>query len=165
MSGPNVWGPHGWKFIHFITLGYPNNPSIEEKKTYKIFFETLKTVIPCSICANHYKEHLKIYPLDDNVLSNKKELIEWGINVHNAVNKSHGKKIYGYYDGLQEIIKNSDPIFLPEKKSNCDCSQCKINKNSENKNSEKKNKSIKSSLTFVCILSFLIVLYYIIKKK
>ena len=157
MSGPNVWGPHGWKFIHFITLGYPNNPSIEEKKTYKNFFETLKTVIPCSICANHYKEHLKIHPLDDNVLSNKKNFIEWGINVHNAVNKSHGKKIYGYYDGLQEIIKNSDPIFLPEENSNCDCSQPK--------KKYEKNKSIKSTLTFLCILSFLIVFYLVIKKK
>ena len=143
MSGPNVWGPHGWKFIHFITLGYPNNPSNEEKKTYKIFFETLKTVIPCSICANHYKNHLLKFPLDDNVLSNKKNFIEWGINVHNAVNKDHGKKIYGYYDGLQEIIKNSDPIFLPKKK----------------------NTSIKSSLTFGCVLLFLIVLYFVIKKK
>ena len=128
MSGPDVWGPHGWKFIHFVTLGYPNNPSKEQKKTYKIFFESLKTTIPCSICANHYTEHLKKFPLNDNVLSNKQELIEWGINVHNAVNKDHGKKMYGYYDGLKEIIKNSDPIYLPEKKSNCDCTECQNKK-------------------------------------
>ena len=34
MSGPNVWGPYGWKFIHYVTLGYPNNPSNEDKLKY-----------------------------------------------------------------------------------------------------------------------------------
>jgi len=153
MSGPDVWGPHGWKFIHFITLGYPNNPSKEQKKTYKIFFESLKTTIPCSICANHYTEHLKKFPLSNNVLSNKQELIEWGINVHNAVNNSHGKKIYGYKDGLAEIIKNSDPIYVPDNNTDCNCPITKT-----------KN-SIKSSLAFVCVLSFLIILYFVVKKK
>ena len=165
MSGPDVWGPHGWKFIHFVTLGYPNNPSIEEKKTYKYFFESLKTTIPCSICANHYREHLEKFPLSDQVLNNKRNLIEWGINVHNAVNISHGKKVYGYKDGLEEIIKNSDPIYVPDVPSNkvndnlvnspsCNCSDCNTSK-----------KSIKSTLTFICILGFLIVLYLILKKQ
>lgn len=155
MSGPDVWGPHGWKFIHFVTLGYPNNPSKEQKKTYKTFFETLKTIIPCSICATHYTEHLKKFPLDNNVLSNKQELIEWGINVHNAVNKTHNKKIYGFKDGLAEIIKNSDPIYVQDKDKDLDCN-CPITNT---------KKSIKSSLAFVCILSFLIIFYFVIKKK
>ncbi len=30
--GPKDWGPHGCKFIHYITLGYPKNPSNEKKK-------------------------------------------------------------------------------------------------------------------------------------
>ena len=164
MSGPDVWGPHGWKFIHFVTLGYPNNPSNEQKKTYKYFFESLKTVLPCSICANHYKEHLKKYPLSDQVLNDKRSLIEWGINVHNAVNISHGKKIYGYKDGLQEIIKNSDTIYVPDEQNNspsCDCSSENSNFNKHNKD----KKSVKSTLTFLCILGFLIVLYLILKKN
>ena len=32
MSGPNVWGPHGWKFIHYITLGYPRKPTNKIKQ-------------------------------------------------------------------------------------------------------------------------------------
>jgi hypothetical protein len=126
MSGPDVWGPHGWKFIHFITLGYPNNPSSKDKKNYKNFFKNMKNMIPCSICANHYEEHLKIYPLDDSVLSNKKNFINWGIQMHNSVNKMHSKKIYGYKDGLKEIIKNSDPIYVKEEQS-LSCKPCKNN--------------------------------------
>lgn len=78
MSGPNVWGPHGWKFIHYVTLGYPNNPSNIDKQNYSNFFETLKNVIPCSICGSHFKEHMKAFPLTDNILSNRKKFIEWG---------------------------------------------------------------------------------------
>jgi hypothetical protein len=157
MSGPDVWGPHGWKFIHFVTLGYPNNPSKEQKKTYKNFFESLQKVIPCSICANHYKKHLGKFPLSDDILNSKRNLIEWGMNVHNAVNITHGKKIYGYKDGLQEIIKNSDTIYVSDVQNNapsCDCPG--INES---------NKSFKSTLTFMCILGFLIVLYLILKKN
>ena len=94
-------------------------------------------------------------------------MIEWGINVHNAVNISHGKKVYGYKDGLQEIIKNSDPIYVPDvpdvpsntndnlvNSPSCNCSDCNTSK-----------KSVKSTLTFICILGFLIVLYLILKKQ
>ena len=101
------------------------------------------------------------------MLNNKRNLIEWGINVHNAVNISHGKKVYGYKDGLEEIIKNSDPIYVPDVPSNinnvndnlvnspsCNCSDCNTSK-----------KSVKSTLTFICILGFLIVLYLILKNK
>jgi hypothetical protein len=42
MSGPDVWGPHGWKFIHYITLGYPTNPTQEDKTKYANFFNALK---------------------------------------------------------------------------------------------------------------------------
>ena len=24
--GPDVWGPHGWKFLHFVAVGYPDFP-------------------------------------------------------------------------------------------------------------------------------------------
>ena len=45
--------------IYFPKCGHAN--------TCNICFETLKTIIPCSICANHYTEHLKQYPLDADV--------------------------------------------------------------------------------------------------
>ena len=36
-NGPDVWGPHVWKFIHFIALGYPTNPNQKIKKIINIF--------------------------------------------------------------------------------------------------------------------------------
>lgn len=104
--GPDTWGPPGWKFIHYVTLGYPFNPSQEDKLKYKNFLLSLQDVIPCIICANNYKKHLLEYPLNDLVLSSKLNLIHWGIDMHNAVNKINHKKIYKYDEGIEEIIKN-----------------------------------------------------------
>jgi len=105
MSGPDVWGPPGWKFIHFVTMGYPNYPTESIKKKYYNYFHSLKNVIPCSICASHFAENLDILPLDDNVLSSRENLVRWGINIHNIVNKKNGKKEYTFEEGIEEILK------------------------------------------------------------
>ena len=105
MAGPDVWGPPGWKFIHFVTMGYPNYPTESIKKKYRDYFHSLKNVIPCSICATHFAENLEKLPLDDNVLSSKENLVRWGINIHKIVNKKNGKKEYKYEEGIKEILK------------------------------------------------------------
>jgi hypothetical protein len=96
--GPDVWGPHAWKFLHYVSLSYPNNPTREEKAKYKQFFELLSVVLPCSICANHYAENYKKMPLTDEILSDKEKVIKWVIDVHNVVNEMKGKPIIRYRD-------------------------------------------------------------------
>jgi hypothetical protein len=103
MSGPDIWGPHGWKFLHYVTMGYPDNPTQDDKNTYKQFFELFSHTIPCNLCATNYKYHLQLYPLSDFNLENKMRLIQWGISMHNLVNDSHKKKVYTYEEGLEEI--------------------------------------------------------------
>jgi hypothetical protein len=105
--GPDVWGPHGWRFIHFITMGYPDEPTEEDKKTYKNFFELLGSVIPCRICGEHFKSHLKKHPMDDEILKNRESLMAWGVNIHNIVNKMNGKKEYSKEEGIAEIFRNN----------------------------------------------------------
>jgi hypothetical protein len=112
MPGPDVWGPHGWKFIHYITIGYPVIPTEEDKKNYYNFFHALRYVIPCSICGNHYKENLIKTPLDDNALSTKMKLIEWGIKMHNHVNKLNRKKEYTFEEGLALLLKNKEECYI-----------------------------------------------------
>jgi hypothetical protein len=107
MSGPDVWGPHGWKFIHFITLGYPTYPDNTHKVMYKNFFESLKNVIPCSICGAHFKQHMEEYPLTDEILNDKMKFIGWGIKMHNLVNLINNKKIYSFDDGFKTILDSN----------------------------------------------------------
>ena len=100
---PDVWGPHGWKFIHYVTLGYPENPSQFQKERYKTFLLLLQDVLPCSLCANHYKETIKNNPLTDDILNSRNALIKWGINIHNIVNERNNKPVLKYNNAIEII--------------------------------------------------------------
>ena len=89
---PDIWGPFMWYIIHFIALDYNSNPSDEDKKQYKQFFENLHFVLPCYTCGLKYIEHLQILPLTDTVLQNNKELFNWTVKLHNIVNEQLHKK-------------------------------------------------------------------------
>jgi len=105
--GPDVWGPHGWKFIHMIALAYSTNPTEEQRKNYKEFFTVLQHVLPCSLCANNYKRHItEELPLTDEVLKDRDSLSKWLIDIHNLVNKETGKKILSYDEALEMIYNN-----------------------------------------------------------
>lgn len=104
--GPDVWGPHGWKFLHFIALAYSNNPSEIDKQNYKIFFDSIGNILPCSLCSTHYKENLKNHPLTDEVLANRRNLLYWTIDMHNEVNKLNNKPEVDYITAI-ELIKNN----------------------------------------------------------
>jgi len=103
--GPDVWGPHGWKFLHFITIGYPNIPSNDDKKKYKTFFSLIQHVLPCRICADNYNKHIKQHPLSDNILSDKTKFINWCIKMHNLVNSENKSKVYSDEEALKLILK------------------------------------------------------------
>ena len=118
---PKIWGPKLWFSLHTITFNYPNNPTYLDKRFYHDFFTNLKHVIPCSVCKNHYSQHLENYPISPN-LDNKELLIRWLVNLHNVVNKSLGKRTYSHQE-VMEIYKNHysnkyvDPIVETTNKS------------------------------------------------
>ena len=120
---PDVWGPHGWKFIHYITLGYPEYPTQMQKDKYKAFFLLLKDVLPCSLCANHYKENLQKYPISEQILNSRDKFIKWGIDIHNSVNKLNKKPELDYITAYNLINKESE---------------CKLDKKIESFNTIKK---------------------------
>ena len=96
---PDIWGPHGWKFMHYVSLGFPNNPSEEDKRNYKNFYTSLQHILPCAKCAQNYSHNLKKYPID-NHLGSRDTLIRWVIDIHNQVNNELGKKEYTYIEAL-----------------------------------------------------------------
>ena len=96
---PSVWGPHGWKFMHFVSLGYPDDPSQEDKRLYKEFYESLQHILPCGACAQNYKLNLQEMPID-NALDSRDTLIKWVIDIHNKVNQETGKKTLDHEEAL-----------------------------------------------------------------
>lgn len=106
-----VWGPSAWRFLHLITFQYPEKPKDPDKRNYYVFFNSLKDVLPCPNCREHYSNHFEKQPIQ---LESRKELIEWLIDIHNEVNLMLGKKeysydeIYGLYDGIYDSNGNSN---------------------------------------------------------
>lgn len=160
MTGPDVWGPHGWKFIHYITLGYPSYPTDKEKETYYNFFTLLGDVIPCSVCANNYKEHLKKTPLDKYALKNTQSLMEWGILMHNHVNAINGKKIYSFDEGIKAIIKNDDSL-IHEKNI---MKETFLNKKNKNKEHFLNNNTIVIILSISIIINIIALLIIVLRQ-
>ena len=89
---PNIWGPSGWFFLHAVTFYYPNKPTNIQKEDAIHFFESLRNLLPCEVCKNNYEKHLEEHPIRENV-GNRNELIQWLVDVHNAVNIETGKPI------------------------------------------------------------------------
>jgi hypothetical protein len=107
----NIWGKHIWKSIHYIALGYPELPTDEDKYNYYTFFISLKNVLPCEICRNHYTDILiNKLPLTDDILKNKNNLLKWTIDLHNIVNSKIGKKILSYEDAINIMIDDKEDI-------------------------------------------------------
>jgi hypothetical protein len=144
--GPDVWGPHAWKFLHYVSLGYPSNPTPEKKQIYKQFYESLKDVLPCSLCANHYAENYKKHPLTDEILSDRDKLIKWVIDVHNIVNEMKNKPVIKYIEARKLI--NTDIKCKPIEEF-----------------VEVENSGDKSLKKLVCLMGVLILIALIYKKR
>ncbi len=90
---PSSWGKYLWTSIHFIALGYPDNPTEEDKINYKLFFYNLWKVIPCYKCSINYKQHLEDLPITNETLKNKHNLFKWTVDLHNIVNHELNKSL------------------------------------------------------------------------
>lgn len=90
---PKNWGNYGWGFIHSIALGFPENPTYMTKNEYRIFFESIGTVLPCLDCAKHYKNYLLNKP---PILISKDSLFKWTVDIHNSVNQRLNKETITY---------------------------------------------------------------------
>ena len=82
---PEVWGPHGWQFLHSITLAYPDNPTLEDKNNHTQFFNSIQNILPCQSCRDHYSLSLQELPVEQH-LENKESLFRWLVDIHNRVN-------------------------------------------------------------------------------
>jgi hypothetical protein len=152
-TGPDAWGPHAWKFLHYVSLGYSDKPTKEEKEKYKLFYLLLQDVLPCSICREHYKNNYSKIPITEDVLSSRDNLVKWVIDLHNIVNEMKGKPKVDYDTAVKLITNdfNLDDDNLEE------CS-------SEEEPSNNKNK-YNNVMGLVFMLLLIVFVYSIVKKR
>ena len=139
---PETWGPYWWGVIHLTTLSYPAMPTQEDKNAIRTFVETISKVLPCLNCRQNFNEHIKKIPLTDEILATNTTLIQWGIDMHNEVNKMLGKP----------SITISDVIDIYIKKN-------KYNKNPSD------NGKINALILVQCIIIIIMIVYIIRNRR
>ena len=94
---PDVWGNNGWAFIHYVALGYPDDPSMLDINNYKNFYINIGNVLPCHTCKKHYNTMIANNPPDTK---SRDTLFKWTVDIHNEVNKRLNKKTINYHEAL-----------------------------------------------------------------
>lgn len=79
------------------------NPTEQEKENYYNFFHALKYILPCEKCRVSMIQHMQTYPLDEETLSSRDNMIRWGIDIHNSVNENTGRPVLSYDDAITQI--------------------------------------------------------------
>lgn len=81
---PKIWGPFFWKTFHLSTFGYPLEPNVLDKETYKLFYESFMKILPCNKCSID-SQKMSIKDLTEG-LESRAALVKWGFNFHNQIN-------------------------------------------------------------------------------
>lgn len=92
---PNIWGPGAWIFLHSITLNYPMQPTIQDKKLYYDFFHHVSKILPCETCSTHFQKLLGKYPINF-FLESRDTLTKWLVKLHNEINLRLHKPTVSY---------------------------------------------------------------------
>ena len=112
--GTDVWGPPFWFTIHITALAYPTKPSYADKKAAKEFFESLPFLLPCGVCKEHLKVHLRKHPLTPH-LDRRDDLFKYTVMLHNEVNVSLNKPTFTEIEALYYLqrlgSRNSSPMI------------------------------------------------------
>ncbi|XP_071930949.1 FAD-linked sulfhydryl oxidase ERV1 isoform X3 [Coffea arabica] len=80
-----------WTLLHTLAAQYPEKPTRQQKKDVKELMAILSRMYPCKECADHFKEVLRVNPVQ---AGNQHEFSQWLCHVHNVVNRSLGKLVF-----------------------------------------------------------------------
>lgn len=105
---PRVWGPPMWQALHYISFGYSNTPSENEKISYRKFFELIGQVLPCKSCRVSYLEIINSEDtkISDEIFKDRKSLTFWLYKVHEEINKKIGVKYNISYENVAKLYES-----------------------------------------------------------
>ena len=92
----DYWGPGLWNALHSITFDFPETPSDQDRQNYRNFFHSLKFVLPCSSCRDHFKKGIEEEMPIEPSLKSRDTITKWLVDFHNNVNKRLNKPEISY---------------------------------------------------------------------
>lgn len=77
-----------WKFLHTLTLRFPEHPTAQQSHDFKEFFRLFSLLYPCGDCAAHFQALLQEMPPQ---AASRRNAALWLCGAHNKVNARLGK--------------------------------------------------------------------------
>lgn len=87
MAPPTEWGPPAWAFIFTIIDEMPEYPA--DTEPYRMFFESLKGVLPCEKCRFHYTNFLELNPPP---IWSREATREWATKLRSLIRERNEKE-------------------------------------------------------------------------
>jgi len=98
----SFWGKDGWKLTHSIAYNYDE----KQQHCYKIFYNSIKHILPCIYCRRSYKKFIELYPIQTE---SKRSLTKWIYKIHNCVNEKLRNQ--GYLNTENPSLKEVDEMY------------------------------------------------------
>ncbi len=111
---PYFWGPQLWYSIFSFVSVYPDNPSSDLINSTKLYFTSLKNLLPCKSCRTSYNQYINE---DDTNINNdynfisRNNLIEFVYNLRIKVNN---KREIEYFITLKYLKKKLDLMICDD---------------------------------------------------
>ena len=107
---PEYWGPKFWDVLHLAAVGYSKSPTPAEKLGFRMFFDSLRYVLPCQKCRGSYETFLNNRGLRDSDLQSRDALFRWVFELHNSVNLNLSKPIN--QRSLEDLQRQYYPLAI-----------------------------------------------------
>jgi cytidine deaminase len=96
-----IWGRFAWYMIHTISLHFMNDAT----ESYIMFYNSLRNILPCGVCSDHYRSMINIKGLRPDQNANKNAIHPWTVNMHNQVNARLNKPQFTLSQSIQKHQK------------------------------------------------------------
>lgn len=101
---PKYWGESLWNVFYAVAFNYPeSNASTADRRDAMAFYNSMRSLIPCVECRQHYALTLRKYPITMEVAKDRAALTKWVNTVHNETNQHLGKPAVSLEDVAGKI--------------------------------------------------------------
>ena len=98
---PDYWGPVFWEVMYLGAAGFSAKPTPNEKLGFRLFFDSLRYVLPCAKCRADYDQYLTTSPVTDKDLENRNALFAWVYGLHKHVSLKLQKPAFPTLEAMQ----------------------------------------------------------------